>query len=396
MASLNNVIAQTGTDLPGPGTLPAGFRLRQLAPGDHPRITAVVDDWCGRPMAGLLPRPFFTEFHDTSFVIERETELVAFLVGFLSQANPGDAYIHAVAVAPQWRGHGFARLLYERFLEVARRLGRARVRAVTTESNRASLAFHRRLGFAINVPGADAGEDARAQLVLELPRPTSADLDSATAYLAAAALRVRLTGTLVALEPLSRHHAGDLAVAAAASDWSLMPVDASTPAGFARWLERMLASNGNGDPRDPRASFATVRLKDGRAIGSTSFHAIYPEHRRAEIGMTWYARSEWNSGANIEAKLLMLERAFGIGFRRVEFKTDAGNLRSRRALEALPAQLEGVLRKHMLVRGGQLRDSAYYSVIDDDWPDVRANLERRLAKRRPREHEQPQEAGTTT
>jgi N-acetyltransferase len=382
MASLNNVLAQT--DLPEPGGLPAGFRLRQLAPGDRARITAVLDDWWGRAMAGLMPRPFFTEFRDTSFVIERENELVAFLLGFLSQANPDDAYIHAVAVAPQWRGHGFARLLYGRFVEVARRFGRARVRAVTTESNRASLAFHRRLGFAIKMPGDDAGEDARAQLVLELPRPTTADLDTATAYLAAAVLRVRITGTLVALEPLSQHHAGDLAAAAAGSDWSLMPVDGSTPAGFARWLERMLAGNGNAAPHDPRASFATVRVSDGRAIGSTSFHAIFPEHRRVEIAMTWYARSEWGSGANIEAKLLMLERAFAIGFRRVEFKTDARNLRSRRALEALPAQFEGVLRKHMLVRGGRRRDSAYYSVIDDDWPDVRANLERRLAKRRQR------------
>jgi RimJ/RimL family protein N-acetyltransferase len=97
--------------------------------------------------------------------------------------------------------------------------------------------------------------------------------------------------------------------------------------------------------------------------------------------MTWYARDQWGSGANIEAKLLMLGRVFALGFCRVEFKTDADNARSRRALEALPAKFEGVLRKHMLVRDKQRRDSAYYSVVDDDWPDVRANLQRRRAAR---------------
>ena len=75
----------------------------------------------------------------------------------------------------------------------------------------------------------------------------------------------------------------------------------------------------------------------------------------------------------------MLEHAFErLEQRRVEFKTDARNDRSRRALEALPAQFEGVFRKHMLVRGGETRDSAYYSIVDDEWPDVRANLERRI------------------
>ena len=83
--------------------------------------------------------------------------------------------------------------------------------------------------------------------------------------------------------------------------------------------------------------------------------------------------------ANVDAKLVMLEHAFErLEQRRVEFKTDARNERSRRALEALPAQFEGVFRKHMLVRGGETRDSAYYSIVDDDWPDVRANLERRI------------------
>src|SRR6266568_3019155 len=106
------------------------------------------------------------------------------------------------------------------------------------------------------------------------------------------------------------------------------------------------------------------------------------EHRGVEIGNTWLARSAWSSGANVEAKLLMLELAFErAGAMRVEFKTDARNVESRRALEALPATFEGIFRKHMLIHAG-FRDSAYYAITDDDWPKVKANLEHRLAAHR--------------
>ena len=97
------------------------------------------------------------------------------------------------------------------------------------------------------------------------------------------------------------------------------------------------------------------------------------------------ARPEaWGTGANTEAKYLLLRHAFeDEGYLRVEFKTDATNERSRAALAALPAEFEGVFRKHMLVRGGERRDSAWYAVIDDDWPEVKASLERRLGWREP-------------
>ena len=209
-------------------------------------------------------------------------------------------------------------------------------------------------------------------------RALLSDLETADAATAAAALRVRSIGAVVTLEPLERGHADDLRASARESDWSLMPMNAGSPEGFDTWLEQMLEKASS----EPAVPFAVFHREAGRAIGSTSFLAIHPEHRRVEIGMTWYARGEWRTGANVEAKLLMLDRAFGLGFRRVEFKTDAENERSRRALEALPAQFEGVMRKHMLVRDGQRRDSVYYSVIDDDWPEVRANLERRLTAHR--------------
>lgn len=120
-------------------------------------------------------------------------------------------------------------------------------------------------------------------------------------------------------------------------------------------------------------------LRDGEVVGSTSYMSLAPEHLRLEIGNTWLHPSTWGTGANVEAKYLLLRHAFeDIGCRRVEFKTDALNERARAALAALPAQFEGIHRKHMLVRDGERRDSAWYAVIDDDWPEVRVALERRL------------------
>jgi len=118
---------------------------------------------------------------------------------------------------------------------------------------------------------------------------------------------------------------------------------------------------------------------DGELVGHTSYLNAREDDRVVEIGNTWLASTAWGTGANTEAKLLLLQHAFEAeGYLRVEFKTDAANDRSRAALAALPAEFEGVFRKHMLVRGGERRDSAWYAVIDDDWPAVKANLKRRL------------------
>lgn len=123
-----------------------------------------------------------------------------------------------------------------------------------------------------------------------------------------------------------------------------------------------------------------VTLRGDEIVGSTRYLALRPEHRSVEIGWTWLHPSAWGTGANVEAKLLQLGHAFETwDCRRVELKTDALNERSRQALEALGATFEGIHRKHMLVRGGENRDSAWYSVVDDEWPAVRAHLESRLA-----------------
>lgn len=118
---------------------------------------------------------------------------------------------------------------------------------------------------------------------------------------------------------------------------------------------------------------------DNALVGHTSYLNVRADDRVLEIGNTWLAPAAWGTGANTEAKLLLMQHAFeDEGYLRVEFKTDAANARARAALAALPAPFEGVFRKHMLVRGGERRDSAWYSVIDDDWPAVKENLEERL------------------
>ena len=180
-----------------------------------------------------------------------------------------------------------------------------------------------------------------------------------------------LEGRIVRLEPLAERHFAALAEAAADPEvWRWMSGDGSQAEVFRAWFDESLAE---------RRAFATVDAATGQPVGSSSFMSFAPEHRRVEIGHTWLARSHWRTGANVEAKLLMLEHAFGpMGIRRVEFKTDALNEQSRRALEALPAQFEGIHRRHMLVRGGENRDSAWYSVVAEEWPEVRANLLRRL------------------
>ena len=117
---------------------------------------------------------------------------------------------------------------------------------------------------------------------------------------------------------------------------------------------------------------------DGELVGHTSFLNAREHDRVVEIGNTWLAPAAWGTGANTEAKLLLMEHAFEReGLHRVEFKTDADNARSRAALGAF-AEFEGVFRKHMLVRGGERRDSAWYAVIDDDWPQAKAALQAKL------------------
>lgn len=188
-----------------------------------------------------------------------------------------------------------------------------------------------------------------------------------------------LEGRVVVLEPLRSEHREELAAVAPDTEvWRWMPLDGSRAELFAQWFDAGLEAAARG----AEVPFVTRDARTREPLGSTRYLTLAPEHRRLEIGHTWVVRRAWGSGANVEAKLLLLEHAFErLGCRRVEFKTDALNERSRAALAALPARFEGVHRKHMLVRGGKNRDSAWYSVLDDEWPEVRATLRSRLARR---------------
>ena len=124
------------------------LEIRRAGPADYPRVIGVLDEWWGgRRMRDMLPKLFFVHFADTSFVAERDGELAGFLVGFLSQSEPDEAYVHFVGVSPDERGTGLGRELYERFFAVVRAHGRRRVTCVTSPANAGSLAFHEVIGF---------------------------------------------------------------------------------------------------------------------------------------------------------------------------------------------------------------------------------------------------------
>ena len=187
-----------------------------------------------------------------------------------------------------------------------------------------------------------------------------------------------LDGRIVRLEPLARAHEDGLWVASRdPRTWRwLSIVQPQTCEEWHTYMAQALAAAEAGT----EIPFATVCCKE--IVGSTRFLALRPEHGSVEIGWTWLRPSAWGTGANVEAKYLQLRHAFEVwDCRRVELKTDALNERSRGALEAIGATFEGIHRKHMLVRQGENRDSAWYAVTDDDWPSVRAHLEARLAER---------------
>lgn len=195
-------------------------------------------------------------------------------------------------------------------------------------------------------------------------------------------LAVPLEGSLAALEPLEPRHADPLWRAAQAPEiWQWLAHIGDSRDYFDRWFEISLAAHREGS----EGVFAIGDRRRGEIVGSSRYLAVRPDDRALEIGWTWFNPSAWRSGLNVEVKLLMLAHAFDdLGCVRVELKTDARNERSRAAMAAIPAQFEGILRNHMIVPDVGQRDSAYYSVIEAEWPGVRTNLERRLSLRRGR------------
>lgn len=189
---------------------------------------------------------------------------------------------------------------------------------------------------------------------------------------------VVLSGRFVRLEPLGEQHRSDLE-AAVGEDPEAVRLGAGlfVQHGWDAWYDE--AAAGVADGR--YVAWATIALDTGGAVGATRFGDIDVPSERVEIGWTFLAPSRWRTAINSEAKLLQLRYAFDdLGAGRVGLKTDARNLRSQTAIERLGGIREGVLRRHMRLPDGFIRDSVYYSILRDEWPAVRDRLEERLAR----------------
>jgi RimJ/RimL family protein N-acetyltransferase len=188
---------------------------------------------------------------------------------------------------------------------------------------------------------------------------------------------VTLEGQQVRLEPIRLDHAAALWQAGAYEEiWRYMPYAVRSEDDMRTLIEAELRKQQAG----VTLRFATIARTCEQPIGSTSYLNIEPQHRRLEIGGTWITPSWQRSAVNTEAKYLQLSYAFEtLGCIRVEFKTDSLNVKSRRALTRVGATEEGMLRNHMVMPDGRLRHSVYFSIVESEWPDVKAHLERLMS-----------------
>jgi RimJ/RimL family protein N-acetyltransferase len=189
---------------------------------------------------------------------------------------------------------------------------------------------------------------------------------------------VSLRGSIVALEPLTRDKVAELA--AVGLDpvlWRLQPRPIESLADMQQYVEDALADQ----ERAISLPFVIVRRADHAVLGSTRFMDISHPHRRLEIGSTWLTPAAQRTGANVEAKLLLLTYAFEtVGVQKVVLKTEVLNLQSRTAILALGAVEEGTFRRHLIAENGRMRDMVYFSILDSEWPAVRSHLGERLAR----------------
>lgn len=188
-----------------------------------------------------------------------------------------------------------------------------------------------------------------------------------------------LQGSVVRLVPLSLGHVDALcAVGLDPAIWRWMPMRVDGPADMRAFVEESLEAQRAGTT----LPFVTTLRETGQVVGATRFMNIVPAHRRVEIGGTWIAPAWQRSRVNSEAKYLMLRHAFEVWkCLRVELKTHALNDQSRAAILRLGAIEEGTLRKHIVQHDGSIRDSVYFSIVDDEWPSVKKALEAKAAGR---------------
>ncbi len=190
---------------------------------------------------------------------------------------------------------------------------------------------------------------------------------------------VTLTGKTVRLEPLSESHVPGLFQVCQNSDiWKYMLYgNVTSQEKMSEWVKDMLARQAQGTD----LPFAVIHLPSGQIAGATRYLDIRPSHRGLEIGGTWYGTAFQRTGVNTECKYLLLRHAFEtLGCIRVQIKTDLRNQRSITAIERIGATREGVLRNHMVLEDGTFRHSVYFSVIDSEWPAIKAKLEEMMSR----------------
>ena len=187
---------------------------------------------------------------------------------------------------------------------------------------------------------------------------------------------VTLIGKIIRLEPLSLMHVPELFTASDPSIWKYMLYgDIESERDVENWVRDMLqrAESGSDLP------FAVIYLATGKAIGATRYLEIRPQHKGLEIGGTWYGLEYQRTGVNTECKYLLLKHAFEtLGCVRVQFKSDSRNEKSIAAIKRIGAKPEGILRNHMILSDGTLRHSAYFSILDREWSEVKKRLEEKL------------------
>jgi len=185
---------------------------------------------------------------------------------------------------------------------------------------------------------------------------------------------VILSGKLVRLEPMTEAHIPALVKIGVGQDfWRYMLYgEMKTDADIRNWVLDILSRKGD-------VPFVVIHLPSGCVAGATRYMNVIPRDRGLEIGGTWYGTEFQRTGVNTESKYLLLKHAFEtLGAIRVQLKTDSRNLTSQRAIERIGAVKEGVLRNHMIMADGTIRDSVYYSILDSEWQGVRERLERML------------------
>jgi RimJ/RimL family protein N-acetyltransferase len=190
---------------------------------------------------------------------------------------------------------------------------------------------------------------------------------------------VTLIGRHVRLEPMCEDHIpGLIAAGSDPSIWTYMVYgDLSRPVAMEEWVREILRREGQGTD----LPFTVIHRDSGKVAGATRYMEIRPAHRGLEIGGTWYAPDFQRTVVNTECKYLLLEHAFeAMGCIRVQFKTDSRNERSLVAIERIGGVREGMLRSHMILPDGVVRDSVYFSILESEWPVVKMKLEERLVR----------------